>query len=58
MVIEAPADPNFFQPAHEQGSTLAIDPRVRHMKSSGQANPVPMEQVKLAHDGREHEKVV
>jgi hypothetical protein len=57
MVLETPADPAFFQPAHEQGSNLAIDPGVRHMKSSGSANPVPMDLVKVAHDGREHSRV-
>jgi hypothetical protein len=52
IVIEAPADPQYFEPADQQGSTLAIDPNVRHMKSSGHDNPVPMELVKVAHDGR------
>jgi hypothetical protein len=52
IVIEAPADPQYFKPANQQGSTLAIDPNVRHMKSSGHTNPVPMELIKVAHDGR------
>jgi hypothetical protein len=52
IVIEAPADPQYFKPADKQGSALAIDPNVRHMKSSGHTNPVPMELVKVAHDGR------
>jgi hypothetical protein len=46
VVIEAPAYPDFFQPAAQQGSMLAKDPKVRHLKSSGAANPLPLDQVK------------
>lgn len=47
VVLEAPADPRYFQPAAQNGHALAKDPRVRHMKSSGARNPVPMENVKI-----------
>jgi len=49
VVIEAPADPEYFQPALHNGHALAKDPRVRHMKSSGRKNPVPLDQVKVVH---------
>ena len=47
IVLEAPADPNYFQPASQNGHALAVDPRVRHMKSSGSRNPVPMTNVRV-----------
>ena len=47
VVLEAPADPALFEPADGWGHHLANDPRVRHMKSSGHANPVPMSSVRV-----------
>lgn len=49
VILEAPADPEYFRPADNQGGALAKDPTVRHMKSSGHANPVPWDKVKVAH---------
>lgn len=46
-VIEAPADPDYFVPADQNGHAMAKDPTVRHMKSSGRANPVPMDRVRI-----------
>lgn len=42
VILEAPATPEYFVPAFDYGSGMAKDPRVRHMKSSGEANPIPM----------------
>jgi hypothetical protein len=47
VVLETPADPDYFVPAHDNGHALAKDPKVRHMKSSGRLNPVPMDKVRV-----------
>ena len=47
IVLEVPADPGLFEPANNWGHHLAKDPRVRHMKSSAHANPVPMSAVRV-----------
>lgn len=46
-ILEAPADPQYFVPADQHGHVTAKDPTVRHMKSSGRANPVPMNIVRV-----------
>jgi len=51
VILEAPADPAYFQPALHQGHALAKDPRVRHMKSSGRRNPVPFDNVRVISTG-------
>lgn len=45
IILEMPADPTFAMPSIDYGSSLAKDPMVRHMKTSGTHNPVPMEHV-------------
>ena len=45
VIIEAPADPEYVQPAVDFGAALAKDPMVRHMKTSGTHNPMPMKHV-------------
>lgn len=45
IIVECPADKEFFTPAFDNGSGMAIDPTVRHMKSSGYKNPVPLDMV-------------
>ena len=45
IVIECPADMNYFQPAFDNGCDLTIDPTVRHMKSSPQNNPIPFSMI-------------
>ena len=45
VVLEMPAYPEYVEPAAHQGSAMAKDPNVRHMKTSGTVNPVPMEHV-------------
>ncbi|MFZ2544794.1 MAG: hypothetical protein WAW80_02360 [Candidatus Saccharimonadales bacterium] len=47
VLLEAPADPRYFVPAAQSGHALAKDPRVRHMKSSGATNPVPMDMARI-----------
>lgn len=47
VVLEAPASPDLFTPARDHGSGMARDPKVRHLKSSGHAKPVPMDAVRI-----------
>lgn len=42
IVIECPADKQYFQPANDNGCTMTLDSSVRHMKSSPQENPIPI----------------
>ena len=45
IVIECPADKNYFQPAFDNGCDMTLDPTVRHMKSSPKANPIPFSMI-------------
>lgn len=45
IVIECPADMNYFQPAFDNGCDLTIDPTVRHMKSSPKEKPIPFSMI-------------
>lgn len=47
VIIECPARKEYFVPAIDNGCHLSADPTVRHMKSSGYKNPVPMSIVRL-----------
>lgn len=47
VVLMAPANADYFTPANDAGFGMAKDPNVRHMKSSGSANPVPMSTVRV-----------
>lgn len=47
VIIECPASKEYFVPAYDNGTHLSFDPTVRHMKSSGYRNPVPMNMVRL-----------
>lgn len=42
IVLECPAYKDYFVAANDFGSRMATDPNIRHMKSSGSKNPVPM----------------
>ena len=44
---ECPASKEYFTPAYDNGCHLSYDPTIRHMKSSGYKNPVPMDMVRL-----------
>lgn len=41
IIIECPADKNYFKPAWDNGNGLSADPTIKFMKSSGFKNPVP-----------------
>ena len=45
IIIECPADKNYFQPAMDNGCDMTIDPTVRHMKSSPKENPIPFSMI-------------
>lgn len=45
IIIECPADKNYFQLNYNEGFGLSNDVSVRHMKSSGISNPVPFSMI-------------
>ena len=45
IIIECPADKNFFKPTRDGGYGMSNDIHVRHMKSSPQQNPVPLSMI-------------
>ena len=45
IILECPAYKEYFIPAYDNGSGMALDPLVRHMKSSGAKNPVPLSMI-------------
>lgn len=47
ILLECPAYKEYFTPSYDFGCHLAFDPYVRHMKSSGYKNPVPLELVNV-----------
>ncbi len=47
VIIECPALKQYFTPAYDNGCHLSFDPTVRHMKSSGFKNPVPVSMIKV-----------
>lgn len=47
VVIEAPASKKFFQLTQDNGNGMSYDPTIKHIKSSGHKNPVPMSMVKV-----------
>lgn len=52
IIIECPADKEYFQPAFDNGNHLCADPDVKHFKSSGSKNPVPFSMVSKVIDTR------
>lgn len=52
IVIECPADMDYFFPAFDNGCDLVVDPSIRHFKSSGYKNPVPIWMIKRIIDVR------
>ena len=52
IVIECPADMNYFQPTLDYGCDMTLDPMVRHMKSSPKANPIPFSMITNVFDCR------
>lgn len=47
VVIECPAYKEYFTLAYDNGCHLSYDPMVRHIKSSGYKNPVPVSLIKV-----------
>lgn len=47
VVIECPAYKEYFTLAYDNGCHLSYDPLVRHIKSSGFKNPVPIDLIKV-----------
>ena len=52
IIIECPADKNYFTPAKDNGLGMANDLSVRHMKSSPNNNPVPLNMITNVFDYR------
>ena len=47
VIIETPAYEDLFVLPHDNGNGMALDPRVKHIKSSPQRNPVPFSEIRL-----------
>lgn len=45
LIIECPADKEYFQPAYDNGNGLSADPTIKFMKSSGFKKPVPLSMI-------------
>lgn len=52
IVIEVPADRNYFVPAGDNGCDLTMEPNVRHMKSSPVNNAIPFSMITNVFDYR------
>lgn len=52
IIIECPADKKYFMPAKDNGLGMANDLSVRHMKSSPNNNPVPLDMITNVFDYR------
>lgn len=52
IIIECPAYKKYFVPAHDNGLGMANDISVRHMKSSPQNHPVPLNMITNVFDYR------
>ena len=57
IILECPADKRFFVPAYDYGTRLAAHGRVRHMKSSGYANPVPMDMINVLYYNKDKNQI-
>lgn len=47
VILECPAYKTYFVPANDFGTHMSFDPTVRHMKSSGRKNPIPMDLIRV-----------
>lgn len=52
IILECPADKNYFIPANDNGNAMSVDPTVKHLKSSGFQNPIPMSMITNVIDTR------
>lgn len=53
IILECPADKEYFVPAFDNGTHLSFDPNVRHFKSSGTKKPIPMTMITHVFDAKE-----
>ncbi len=53
IILECPAYKDYFIPSFDNGNRLAYDPSVKHFKSSGTKNPIPMSLITNVFDVRE-----
>jgi hypothetical protein len=45
VVLECPADKDYFTLTLDNGNGMVVNPRIRHIKSSSRKNPVPMNRI-------------
>lgn len=45
IVLECPADKEYFTPAFDNGCGMSFDPTVRFLKSSGAKKPIPVSMI-------------
>lgn len=52
IILECPADKEYFTPAYDNGSGMSFDPTVRFLKSSGAKKPIPITMLTNVFDAR------
>lgn len=50
VVLECPADKEYFTPAYDNGCGMSFDPTIRFLKSSGGKNPIPINMITRVFD--------
>lgn len=50
IILECPADMEYFMPAFDNGSRMSFDPTVRFLKSSGNKKPIPISMITRVFD--------
>ena len=50
IILECPADMEYFTPAFDNGNRMSSDPTVRFLKSSGNKNPIPISMITRVFD--------
>ncbi len=53
IILECPADKEYFTPAYDNGCGMSFDPTVRFLKSSGMRKPIPITMLTKVFDVRE-----
>ena len=53
IVLECPADKEYFIPAYDNGNGMSFDPTVRFLKSSGAKKPIPITMLTNVFDVRQ-----
>lgn len=52
IILECPADKEYFVPAYDNGCGMSLDPTVRFLKSSGAKKPIPVSMLTNVFDVR------